>query len=148
LVREDSQTLYGFATDAERTLFDTLTAVSGVGPKLALAALSAMSPSELRDVVLAGDSGMLTRIPGVGKKTAERLIVELRDRLAKLDGLEAPGVLGGDGAVAQARSDARAALEGLGLSRAEAEKRLRKTLREKPGVQSAEELIRLALRQS
>ena len=148
VVREDSQTLYGFATEPERTLFETLTAVSGVGPKLALAALSAMNPSELRDVVLAGDAALLTRIPGVGKKTAERLIVELRDRLAKLDGLEGAAPLGGDGAVGQARADARAGLEALGLSRADAEKRLRKALRENAGVQSAEELIRLALRQS
>lgn len=148
LVREDSQTLYGFATDAERTLFETMIGVSGIGPKLALAALSAMSPSELRDVVLSGDAAMLTRIPGVGRKTAERLVVELRDRLAKLDGLELAGsVLGGDGAVGQARADARSGLEALGLARAEAEKRLRQVLRQNPGVQSAEELIRLALRQ-
>ncbi|NNF58859.1 MAG: Holliday junction branch migration protein RuvA [Rhodothermaceae bacterium] len=148
IVREDSQTLYGFASDAERTIFETMIGVSGIGPKLALAALSAMSPNELRDVVVAGDAAMLTRIPGVGKKTAERLIVELRDRLANLDGLEPLGALGGDGAMAQARADARAGLESLGLSRAEAEKRLRKALREHAGVQSAEELIRLALRQS
>ncbi|MDX1440548.1 MAG: Holliday junction branch migration protein RuvA, partial [Rubricoccaceae bacterium] len=64
IVREDSQTLYGFATDAERSTFETMIAVSGVGPKLALAALSAMSPDELRDVVVAGDVAMLTRIPG------------------------------------------------------------------------------------
>ena len=147
LVREDSQTLYGFATEGERTLFETMIAVSGVGPKLALAALSAMNPAELRDVVVAGDAGLLTRIPGVGKKTAERLIVELRDRLVKLDGLDAPSLLGGDGAVAQARADARSALEALGLSRAEAERRLRLVLRATPGVQSAEELIRLSLRQ-
>ena len=148
LVREDSQTLYGFATEAERTLFETMISVSGVGPKLALAALSAMNPGELRDVVVAGDAAMLTRIPGIGKKTAERLVVDLRDKLAKLDGLEPVGVLGGDGAVAQARADARAGLEALGLSRADAEKRLRKALREHPGVQSAEDLLRLALRQS
>ncbi len=148
LVREDAQTLYGFATDAERTLFETMIAVSGVGPKLALAALSAMSPAELRDVVLAGDAAMLTRIPGVGRKTADRLVVELRDRLARLDGLDAAGsVLGGDGAVGQARADARSGLEALGLARAEAEKRLRQVLRQNPGVQSAEELIRLSLRQ-
>jgi Holliday junction DNA helicase RuvA len=148
LVREDSQTLYGFATEAERTLFETMIGVSGVGPKLALAALSAMSPAELRDVVVAGDATMLTRIPGVGKKTAERLVVELRDRLARLDGLEPAGVLGGDGESAQARADARAGLEALGLSRAEAERRLRKAIREHASVHSAEELIRLALRQS
>jgi Holliday junction DNA helicase RuvA len=148
LVREDSHTLYGFATEAERTLFETMISVSGIGPKLALAALSAMNPSELRDVVVAGDTALLTRIPGIGKKTAERLVVDLRDKLAKMDGLEPAGVLGGDGAVAQARADARAGLEALGLSRADAEKRLRKALREHPGVQSAEDLIRLALRQS
>ena len=145
VVREDSQTLYGFATDAERTLFGTLTSVSGVGPKLALAALSAMNPTELRDVVIAEDAAMLTRIPGVGKRTAERLIVELRDKLAKLDGIEPAGALSGDGT--PARADARAGLEALGLSRAEAEKHIRKALRAEPGVSSAEDLIRLALRQ-
>ena len=147
VVREDSHTLYGFATDGERTAFETLTGVSGVGPKLALAALSAMSPAEMRDAVVAGDAAMLTRIPGVGKRKAEKLIVELRDKFAALDGLEVGGALGGDSATAVARSDARSGLEALGLSRAEAEKRLRKVLRAHPGTQSAEELIRLALRE-
>ena len=146
IVREDSQTLYGFATEAEQRMFETMIGVSGVGPKLALAALSGMSPGELRDVVLAGDTGMLTRIPGVGKKTAERLIVELRDKVSKLDGLGFNGAVAGDGEAAQARSDARAGLEALGLSRAEAEKRIRVVLRDHPGVASAEDLIRRALR--
>lgn len=145
IVREDSQTLYGFATESERRMFETMIAVSGVGPKLALAALSGMSPSELRDVVLANDSGMLTRIPGVGKKTAERLIVELRDKLSKLEGFGSNGDVGG-GEATRARSDARAGLEALGLSRAEAEKRIRVVLREHPGLSSAEDLIRMALR--
>ena len=147
VVRDDALTLYGFATEPEKTAFETLTAVSGVGPKLALAALSAMSPSELRDTVVAGDAAMLTRIPGVGKRTAERLVVELRDKFATMDGLEPAGVLGGDSAAAEARADARSGLEALGLSRAEAEKRLRKVLRAHPGTQSAEDLIRLALRE-
>lgn len=146
IVREDSQTLYGFAAEAERRMFETMIGVSGVGPKLALAALSAMSPGELRDVVLAGDADMLTRIPGVGKKTAERLIVELRDKLSKLDGLGSNGVVGGDGKNAQARADARAGLEALGLNRAEAEKRIRVVLRDHSDVESAEDLIRMALR--
>ena len=146
IVREDSQTLYGFATEPERRLFETMIGVSGVGPKLALAALSAMSPGELRDVVLAGDTGMLTRIPGVGKKTAERLIVELRDKLSKLDGPGFDGAAAGDGDAAMARADARAGLEALGLSRAEAEKRIRVVLRDNSGVSSAEDLIRMALR--
>ncbi|MEL6613467.1 MAG: Holliday junction branch migration protein RuvA, partial [Bacteroidota bacterium] len=95
-VREDAALLFGFATDAERALFREMTSVSGVGPKLALAALSAMAPAELRAAVIADDAAMLTRIPGVGKKTAQRLCVELRDRLAKLDGL-GQADLGGDG---------------------------------------------------
>jgi Holliday junction DNA helicase RuvA len=147
-VREDAQTLFGFATEAERTLFEVMIGVSGVGPKLALAALSAMSPAELRDRVLENDVGFLTRIPGVGRKTAERLVVELRDRLARID-VPTGGVLGGDSDVrAAARADALSALEALGLSRAAAEKNLRKVLRAHPGLQSAEELIRLALRES
>ena len=144
IVREDSQTLYGFATPAERQMFETMIGVSGVGPKLALAVLSGMSPPELRDVVLAGDTGMLTRIPGVGRKTADRLIVELRDKLSRMDGFG--DTTGGDGEPARARSDARAGLEALGLSRAEAEKRLRSVLRDHQGMTSAEDLIRLALR--
>ncbi|MEM1055571.1 MAG: Holliday junction branch migration protein RuvA [Bacteroidota bacterium] len=144
VAREDAHTLYGFASEPERQTFETLIAVSGVGPKLALAALSAMNPSELRDAVIAGDTGMLTRIPGVGKRKAEKLVVELRDKMAAMDGVEIAA--GGDSAAAEARADARAALEGLGLSRAEAEKRLRKILRENRGLQSAEEMIRLALR--
>lgn len=146
VVRDDAHVLYGFATDPERTAFETMTAVSGVGPKLALAALSAMSPSELRDTVVGGDAAMLTRVPGIGKKTAERLIVELRDKFAAVEGLEPAGALG-DGSQSEARADARAGLEALGLSRAEAERRLRKTLRAHPGTQSAEDLIRLALRE-
>lgn len=145
VVRDDAHLLFGFATDAERTAFETMTAVSGVGPKLALAALSAMSPSELRDTVVGGDAAMLTRVPGIGRKTAERLIVELRDRFAALDGLEPAGVLGDS--ASEARADARAGLEALGLSRAEAERRLRKVLRAHTGTVSAEDLIRLALRE-
>ena len=148
VVRDDAQLLYGFATEPEQTAFETLIAVSGVGPKLALAALSAMSPTELRDTVVAGDAAMLTRVPGIGKRTAERLIVELRDKFAGMDGLDAGGALGGDSVASEARADARSGLEALGLSRAEAEKRLRKVLRAHPGTQSAEDLIRLALREA
>lgn len=149
VVRDDAHILFGFATAAEQTAFETLVAVQGVGPKLALAALSAMSPSELRDTVIAGDTALLTRIPGVGKKTAERMVVELRDRFAAMDGLEPVGALGGgDEAAQQARADARAGLEALGLGRADAERRLRKALRAHPGPQTAESLLRLALREA
>lgn len=147
-VREDTLALFGFASTDERAMFETMLAVSGVGPKLALGALSAMGPAELRDHILAGDSSVLTSIPGVGRKTAERLIIELRDRVARLDiGGGGAALSGGSDERAEARADALAALEALGFSRASAEKNLRKVLRNHPGVQSAEELIRLALRE-
>ena len=143
-VREDAQTLFGFATEGERTLFRSMIGVSGIGPKLALAALSAFAPETLRDHILEGDASLLTRIPGVGKKTAERLIVELRDRLADVDpGATAPA--GTDGDPAGVRADARAALEALGLQRADAEKRIRLALRDHDGPLTAEVLIRRAL---
>lgn len=81
VVREDAQQLYGFSVESDRRLFRTLIKVSGVGAKLALALLSGMSANELVMTVRSGDTSSLTRIPGVGKKTAERLIVEMRDRL-------------------------------------------------------------------
>ena len=83
VVREDAQQLYGFMSLADRELFRTLIKVSGVGAKLALALLSGMSADDLVLTVRSGDASTLTRIPGVGKKTAERLIVEMRDRLAE-----------------------------------------------------------------
>ena len=146
-VREDALQLYGFASRSERSVFEVMLGVSGIGPKLALAALSAMQPTELRDRIVDGDAAFLTRIPGVGKKVAERMVVELRDKLVKLDGLEGGAVSGQADAKHAARADALAALEALGLGRAAAERNLRKVLRENAGIQSAEELIRLALRE-
>ncbi len=144
-VREDILKLYGFASRNERTVFRIMLAVSGVGPKLALAALSAMRPGEIKRHVTAGDAGFLTRIPGVGKKTAERLVIELRDRLAKVD-------LGGDDGTAdlggQSVADALAALEALGYSRAGADKALRNVMKSHPDASTAEELIRMALREN
>ena len=148
-VRENDITLFGFASTAERAVFEVMLGVSGVGPKLALAALSAMSPVELRDHVVEGDTSLLTNIPGVGRKTADRLVVELRDRLANLEVLEraAAPLSGGSEARAAARRDALAALEELGFSRAAAERAVRKALRQNAGVQSADQLVRLALRE-
>ena len=147
-VREDAALLYGFATKAERAVFGLVITVSGIGPKLALAALSAMSATEFRDRVVNSDVTFLTRIPGVGKKVAERMVVELRDRITRVEGLEG----GGAGTLAkddanQVRADALAALEALGLSRSAAERSIRKVLRNQPHIASVEELIRLALRE-
>jgi len=81
IVREDAHQLYGFATESERTLFRKLLKISGVGARTALAVLSGMSVADVRDAVSRQDSGRLTRIPGIGKKTAERLLLELKDKL-------------------------------------------------------------------
>ena len=86
VVREDAQILYAFSSTAERSLFRTLLKVNGVGPKMALAIVSGMTVNEFAERVKAGDAVGLTRLPGVGKKTAERLIIEMRDRLPKSDG--------------------------------------------------------------
>ena len=90
-VREDQLALFGFATPLEQTVFERLVAVSGIGPKLALAVLSGIEPGELIAALQRGDVGRLTRIPGVGRKTAERIILELRDRLPKAMAASAAG---------------------------------------------------------
>ncbi|MFW5973417.1 MAG: Holliday junction branch migration protein RuvA, partial [Bacteroidota bacterium] len=141
-VREDAMLLFGFATAAERRIFETMLSVSGVGPKLALAALSAMSPSELRESVMMGDTALLTRIPGVGRKTAERMILELKDRMAALDDIAAAMPVTGGEDLTEARADALAALISLGFGRAAAEKALRIAVKSNPGMTSAEEMIR------
>jgi len=147
-VREDSQTLYGFATEGEQQTFEVMLGVSGIGPKLGLAALSSMRPAELRDYVVSGETALLTNIPGVGKKTADRLVLELRDRLAdlELDGEVAP-LSGGSEARQAARADALAALQELGFSRAAAERGIRKALGENSALQEAEGIIRFVLRE-
>jgi Holliday junction DNA helicase RuvA len=111
VVREDSMTLYGFATTDERALFDLLTGVTGVGPKVALAFLSSLAPDALRRAVVSGDADALTVVPGVGKKVAQRVVLDLRDKL------------GGEGAEIVAigpMADVREALVALGLSPLEA----------------------------
>jgi len=147
VVREDGHFLYGFATEGERETFVAATGVSGIGPKMALAMLSAMRPAELQTRIVEGDAAFLTSIPGIGKKTAERLIVELRDKMARLD-VAAGGGTVADGAGQEARADALAALEALGFARAVAERKMRLVLRAQPGLQSADELVRLALREA
>ena len=114
IVREDAHLLFGFATDQERQVFRQLLKISGVGARTALSVLSGMSVSELYQAVAAHDGARLTRIPGIGKKTAERLLLELRDKLAGGIGVAMPG---GD---AEIRSDALNALLALGYSDKEA----------------------------
>ena len=138
VVREDAHVLYGFATEDERRLFRSLIRVSGVGPRIALALLSGISVSAFAQCVLNEDISALTRVPGVGRKTAERLIVEMRDRLA------APQATAGAPVAAPARAEGEAygALVALGYRPAEAARLLKAV---GPGTHSTEELIRRAL---
>jgi Holliday junction DNA helicase RuvA len=136
VVREDAHVLYGFASEEERRLFRSLIKVSGVGPKIALALLSGISVSAFAECVVNGDTGTLTRIPGVGRKTAERLIVEMRDRLGP------PAASPAAGAAGSPEGEAYGALVALGYRPAEATRLLKAV---GPGTHSTEELIRRAL---
>ncbi len=141
-VREDAQILYGFASDAEKALFRSLLRVSGVGAKIALSVLSAMSVRDFHRCVRLEDTAMLVKIPGVGRKTAERLIIEMRDRLEKTTGTDAGKVAA---ASSEPRNEAVDALVALGYKPAEV-KRLLAQL--ETGGKSAEEIIRLALKRA
>ena len=115
--KEDSVSLYGFMREAERRMFRDVQKVSGIGARIALAVLSGVSVDEFARLVQAGDVTALTRIPGIGKKTAERIVVELRDRAADLAG---GGVAVGGAIAADAQSEAVIALQQLGYKPAEA----------------------------
>ncbi|HMV51266.1 MAG TPA: Holliday junction branch migration protein RuvA [Blastocatellia bacterium] len=135
-VREDALQLFGFRTDREKKLFLLLLTVSGIGPKLAVTALSGLSAEELVQALRAGNLAKLVAIPGVGKKTAERMLLELKDKAAAIlpPGLEEASSLGG--AVAQTgeamRNDVISALVNLGYQQSAAEKAVNAVLKETP----------------
>lgn len=146
VVREDAHILYGFATLQERALFRSLLKVSGVGPRIALAILSGVTATVFAQVVRAEDAATLTRIPGVGRKIAERLIVEMRDRLEDPGVLATAAALGADAQRLEpgAQAEAYSALVALGYKPLEATKML-KALGADGNALSTEELIRRAL---
>jgi Holliday junction DNA helicase RuvA len=147
-VREDAMQLYGFATEAERQLFRLLISITGIGPKIALGILSGISVSDLRQHIIGGNITALTSIPGIGKKTAERLVVELRDRIGKTDSTSGSSVIPGD-KNAEIRNEALLALLSLGYNRAAAEKVIRLALNDGSGSDlSVEDLIKKALKYS
>jgi Holliday junction DNA helicase RuvA len=144
-VREDALQLYGFATDVELQIFERLIAISGIGPKVALAVLSGIEPDDLIRAVRTGDIARLTSIPGIGKKTAERITLELRDRLpASIMAPRAAGAAADDPAAAL-RDDLLSALMNLGYHRPLAEKAVDAALKEEPGA-AFETTFRRALR--
>jgi Holliday junction DNA helicase RuvA len=121
VVREDSLTLYGFADDDERALFELLQTANGVGPKLAQTMLAVHSPRELRRAIATSDYPALTQVPGIGRKGAERIVVELRDRIGSIDGADySIDVAGSVAPVAPWRDQLAHALAGLGFSGKEA----------------------------
>jgi Holliday junction DNA helicase RuvA len=136
VVREDSLTLYGFPDVAQRELFELLLQVSGVGPKLALAVLSNMTPEALRAAVAGGQAEALDRVPGVGRKTAERIVLHLKDRFA-LPAAGAPILVPAD-------TDVLAALTSLGYSLVEAQSAVQSLSADAP--RDPEGRVRLALR--
>jgi len=141
-VREDALTLFAFATREGRDLFEILIGAHGVGPGLALAILSALRPAALRRAVAAGDTAALTQVPGVGAKTAARLVLELASRVGSPAGTtDEPGPQPGD-QHGSALSELRVALAGLGYGPDE----VRHALADLPADASLEELLRLALR--
>jgi Holliday junction DNA helicase RuvA len=144
VVREDAHVLFGFGTEAERRLFRALLKISGVGPKIALGILSGASVDDFLRTIQAEDVAMLTRIPGIGRKTAERIIIEMRDGVQKL-AMPAAGSDGpaGFGATASPQSEAFGALLALGYKPPEATRLLKAA--EEPGL-STTELIRRALK--
>jgi Holliday junction DNA helicase RuvA len=141
-VREDAIVLYGFATTEERRCFEALLGAHGVGPTLALAVLSALRPAELVRAVLDEDLGALCTVPGVGRKTAARLVLDLRSRL-ELPVFAGAGVPGGHGGPTEARGEVRAALVELGYGPDE----IRRALEGGQDDGTVEELLRQALRE-
>jgi Holliday junction DNA helicase RuvA len=141
-IKDDSHTLYGFSSEAERTLFRQLLKISGIGAKLALTILSGASGEELARYVAEGDSAALVRLPGIGKKTAERIIIELRDKLDALPAAATPVAAGGESPPSNASSEAITALNALGYKPQESSSLVRKVA--KPDM-SVEEIIRAAL---
>ena len=140
-VREDALQLFGFATPLELSLFERLIAVNGIGPKVALSVLSGIEPPDLVRAIRQADLGRLTRIPGVGKKTAERLVIEMRDRVG--DAPAANGNSDGSAAAASPVQEAITALVALGYKAAEAERAVGRLEQDDA---STEDLIRQALR--
>jgi Holliday junction DNA helicase RuvA len=146
VVREDAQLLYGFYSLVERQMFRNLIKISGVGPKLALTILSGMSAEDFTRCILEEDSKALTRLPGVGKKTAERLVIELKDRLQKDDAINTSGAAGGSVAKIEKQAnpvnDAVSALISLGYKAQQASQMVREL---DVDNKSTEEIIRAAL---
>lgn len=144
LIREDSHTLYGFAEPGERSLFQHLISVSGVGPGTAQLLLSAMNPDEVRSAIIGEQEQAFSKVKGIGPKTAKRIILDLKDKMVKQAGDTPLTLLPQDNT---AREEALSALIALGFARIQVQKALNAVLKAHPSAKNVEELIKLALRQ-
>jgi len=142
IVREDAHILFGFADGAEKEMFLQLTAISGIGPNTGRVMLSYMKPDELSRAIIQGNAKQLEGIKGIGKKTAERIVVELRDKLSKQPIETGPNISGWKGNTLQ--SDALNALIALGINRQAADGAIQKVLQQDP-QSGVEQLIKKAL---
>jgi Holliday junction DNA helicase RuvA len=145
--REDSQTIYGFASAAERDFFRLLIEkVSGVGPKVGLALMSHLSLPSLQSAIIAADADLLSKCPGIGRKTAERIILDLKDKMGPITQIAAPsGATAPSASEPSSLGDAMAALVALGYRPPEADKAVRKALAALGGSATTEALIKKAL---
>ena len=144
-IREDAMQLFGFATSEERQWFRLLLSVSGIRPRLAQGILSGIDVQELQAYIVHGEAAALTSIPGIGKKTAERLIVELKDKASKISSESSTSAVTGTPSSAM-RSEALQALISLGFTQQTAEKSIQAAFSENNSAASVEELIKSALR--
>jgi Holliday junction DNA helicase RuvA len=143
-VREDAQLLFGFSTQKEKEMFRLLTSVSGVGPKIALAVLSGMSIGDIQLSIAESNAKRLSSIKGIGKKMAERIVVELKDKVNPIEAL-AQGRADGDIGKANILRDAMLALTALGFSEEIARKQVQQVITDDPSIADTETIIRKAL---
>jgi len=143
-VREDAQVLYGFSSDSEKQMFQLLISVNGVGPNTALVVLSYLSPDELKKAIISEDAPTLQAVKGIGGKTAQRLILELRDKVKKESLEETHGISGSTRNTM--RNEALTALTTLGIAKAAAERSIDAILKRTGGEVSLEELVKQALK--
>jgi len=146
IIREDSHTLFGFSSIEEKVLFEDLTSVSGIGPSIALVMLSSLSSGEIKHALVTEDLKTIQSIKGIGLKTAQRAIIELKDKLKKENNTASPNLLQGQSQGSNAKNEAIAALIMLGIPRATAEKSVDAIIRREGNNLSVEQLIKLSLR--
>ena len=145
-VKEDKLDLYGFATEDEKGFFKTLVSISGIGPSMAIGILSAIKIDRFKAAIVNEDVGILTTIPGIGKKTAQRIIIELKDKIGVLTDKEKSYLIGKDPEERSVINDSISALVSLGYSRAIAQRAVDRVLSETKEEIKIEELIRKSLK--